>query len=73
MKPLQVEGPERRPPPLATLDEQLAALDHANGWVRDRAQRRIVYQASESAAAALRRLESFGPVTSVSRSKGGVE
>lgn len=29
---------ERRPPPLDTRPRHLAALDHPNGWVRDRAQ-----------------------------------
>jgi mono/diheme cytochrome c family protein/glucose/arabinose dehydrogenase len=53
---------ERRPPSLANLTQQLEALDHANGWVRDRAQRRIVHEAAEDAAASLRRLEDFGPL-----------
>ena len=53
---------ERRPPPLVTLAQQLDALDHPNGWVRDRAQRRIVAEAAEGAADGLRRLEDFGPL-----------
>lgn len=52
----------RRPPPLATLEQQLAALEHANGWVRDRAQRRIAADRSPGAAQALRRLDDFGPL-----------
>ena len=44
---------ENRPPPLSTLEQQLAALDHPNGWVRDRAQRRIVFEADPAAVAAL--------------------
>ncbi len=50
----------RRPPPLRDLDQQLAALDHTNGWVRDRAQRRIAYESLPSAVEALRRLDDFG-------------
>lgn len=54
---------ERKPPPLSTLDEQLAGLDHANGWVRDRAQRRIVFERDPQAAAALAGgLEGFTPL-----------
>lgn len=49
------------PPPLGTLDEQLAALDHPNGWVRDHAQRRLVFHASPEAADRLRRLDDFTP------------
>ena len=48
-----------RPPPLDTLEDQLAGLDHPNGWVRDRAQRRIVFENAPGAVAALRRLEAF--------------
>ncbi|MBW2267316.1 MAG: c-type cytochrome [Deltaproteobacteria bacterium] len=47
------------PPPLATLEQQLAALDHPNGWLRDRAQRRIVHERAAGALAALRRLDDF--------------
>ena len=36
------------------LAEQVAALDHPNGWLRDRAQRRIVHDADPGAADALR-------------------
>jgi len=51
-----------RPPSLSTLDDQLAALDHPNGWVRDRAQRRIAYTAAPGAIAGLRQLGNFGPL-----------
>lgn len=51
---------ERRPPPLATSADALAALDHANGWVRDRAQRRLASGATAKQIAALRALERFG-------------
>ena len=50
------------PPPLGTLDAQIAALDHPNGWVRDRAQRRIAYEADPRAAAELRQLGRFSGV-----------
>jgi mono/diheme cytochrome c family protein/glucose/arabinose dehydrogenase len=49
-----------RPPPLGSLDDQLRALDHPNGWVRDRAQRRLMFEASPEASPRLRRLEDFG-------------
>jgi mono/diheme cytochrome c family protein/glucose/arabinose dehydrogenase len=52
----------RRPPPLDTLEQQLAALDHPNGWVRDRAQRRIVFERADGATRALRALGDFGPL-----------
>jgi len=52
----------RRPPPLATLEQQIAALEHANGWVRDRAQRRIAAERSPGAVQALRRLDGLGPL-----------
>ncbi len=51
----------RRPPPLASLDQQVAALDHPNGWVRDRAQRRLIHDRDPRAIAALRDLDGFGP------------
>ena len=51
-----------RPPSLASLEDQLAGLDHPNGWVRDRAQRRIAFDASPEAVQALRSFESFGPL-----------
>ncbi|MBW2394802.1 MAG: c-type cytochrome, partial [Deltaproteobacteria bacterium] len=50
-----------RPPPLADLKDQLAGLDHPNGWVRDRAQRRLAYEADPAAVDALRAFERFGP------------
>ncbi|MCP5069879.1 MAG: c-type cytochrome [bacterium] len=50
-----------RPPPLASLADQLAGLDHPNGWVRDRAQRRLAYDAAPAATLALRELDNFGP------------
>lgn len=50
---------ERTPPPLDTLEQKLAALDHANGWVRDHAQRRLVFESSEASIAALRDLDRF--------------
>lgn len=58
---------EYAPPPLATVDEQLAALDHANGWVRDRAQRRIVHDAKPAAIAGLRTLSAQIPEARVQR------
>ncbi|NQZ95669.1 MAG: c-type cytochrome [Myxococcales bacterium] len=51
---------ERRPPPLETLAQQLAGLDHPNGWTRDRAQRRIAHAGSGDAVVALNRLDDFG-------------
>jgi len=52
----------RRPPPLSTLAEQLAAIDHPNGWVRDRAQRRLVHERDPGAVRQLRQLDDFGPL-----------
>ena len=52
---------EYAPPSLASVDEQLAALDHPNGWVRDRAQRRLIASPDPAVAAALRRLDGFSP------------
>ncbi|MAG32348.1 MAG: hypothetical protein CL908_15815 [Deltaproteobacteria bacterium] len=40
--------------PLSTLEAQLRGLDHANGWVRDRAQRRLVFERNVAAASSLR-------------------
>ncbi len=51
----------RTPPPLTSVDDQVAALDHPNGWVRDRAQRRLVYDRSPEATERLRALGAFGP------------
>lgn len=42
---------DRAIPPLSFVAQQLDALDHANGWVRDRAQRRLVFQLSQSPSA----------------------
>lgn len=53
---------ERRPVSLDGLDRQLAALDHPNGWVRDRAQRRLVAEAAPAALARLRALDFATPV-----------
>lgn len=53
------------PPALGSAAEQLAGLDHPNGWVRDRAQRRLANAAAEDVAGvveALRRLEGFTPL-----------
>ena len=51
-------------PPLATLDQQLDALDHPNGWVRDRAQRRLIF---DSDPAAISRLQGLSPKTVLGR------
>ncbi|MCP5058781.1 MAG: cytochrome c, class I [bacterium] len=51
-----------QPPPLAALEDQLAGLDHPNGWVRDRAGRRLIFEAAPAAVQALRAFESFGPM-----------
>lgn len=48
-----------RVPPLQSLPEQLTALNHPNGWVRDRAQRRLSHEKSANAIEALRTLEGF--------------
>ena len=50
----------RRPPALATWQEQVAALDHPNGWVRDHAQRRLIADPAPASVAALRTLAAFG-------------
>lgn len=47
------------PPPMTTTAELLAGLDHPNGWVRDRAQRQLVYRDAPEAIASLRALENF--------------
>ena len=39
------------PPPLASEADRLEALDHPNGWVRDRAQRRLVAAPTRSTTA----------------------
>ncbi|MDG2308686.1 MAG: c-type cytochrome [Candidatus Binatia bacterium] len=52
----------RQPPSLATTGDQIAALEHPNGWVRDHAQRRLVHERSPAAAPALRRLADFAPL-----------
>ncbi len=54
---------ERRPPPLATTQQQLAGLSHPNGWVRDRAQRRLAHERRPETVAALRHLEGFEGVS----------
>ncbi|MGB0621542.1 MAG: DUF7133 domain-containing protein [Myxococcota bacterium] len=53
---------ERAPPSLEGVTAQVAALDHPNGWVRDRAQRRLVAAADPAAAAALRRFAFTTPL-----------
>ena len=53
---------ERVPPLLDGRDAQLAALDHANGWVRDHAQRRLVAEADPEAAERLGALEFATPL-----------
>ncbi|MCP4903469.1 MAG: c-type cytochrome [bacterium] len=53
---------ERTPPALEGLADQLAGLDHPNGWVRDRAQRRLVHNHDANALPALRRLSDFSPL-----------
>ena len=55
---------ERIPPPFDGLEAQVAALDHANGWVRDHAQRRLVAEADPRAPAMLR---SFDFATALGR------
>lgn len=52
------------PPPLRTAAEQLAALGHPNGWVRDRAQRRLITDAPDDVLAELR---SLGQAQAVAR------
>jgi mono/diheme cytochrome c family protein/glucose/arabinose dehydrogenase len=52
----------RRPASLARLTDQLAALDDPNGWARDHAQRRLVYEQAPGAVEALRDLDRFGPI-----------
>jgi len=50
------------PPPLATFEDRVAALDHANGWVRDRAQRRLIHDNDPRTAERLARLEQRTPL-----------
>ena len=56
------DRPRETAPSLGTLGEQLEGLDHANGWVRDRASRRIAFERDPAAAAALADLGRFGPL-----------
>lgn len=51
----------RRPPPLDSLEARVAALDHPNGWVRDRAQRALVFEADPRTHAALAPLDQATP------------
>ncbi len=48
------------PPPLHAEEDWLRGLDHPNGWVRDRAQRRLIAAPSDRALAELRALDQFG-------------
>ena len=50
------------PPPLRTPAQLLQALDHPNGWVRDRAQRQLVFRGLPETVAPLRSLENFSPI-----------
>ena len=50
------------PPELKTLEQQLAGLSHPNGWVRDRAQRRLIAEFSPEAASRLREGAGFSPL-----------
>ncbi len=52
----------RRPPALDGASAQLRALDHPNGWVRDRAQRRLAHEHDPAAITRLRRLDDFTPL-----------
>lgn len=49
------------PPPLAREADRLEALDHPNGWVRDRAQRGLVAASSAKMLAALADLDRWTP------------
>lgn len=51
----------RRPPPLETLEQRVSELDNSNGWVRDHAQRQLVYESSPDAVTRLRDLYTFTP------------
>jgi mono/diheme cytochrome c family protein len=42
--------------------ERVALLDHANGWLRDRAQRRLVHDRDPAATTLLRDLARFSPL-----------
>jgi mono/diheme cytochrome c family protein len=42
--------------------ERVALLDHANGWLRDRAQRRLVHERDPAALPELRALARFSPL-----------
>jgi mono/diheme cytochrome c family protein/glucose/arabinose dehydrogenase len=50
-------------PDVARLDTaaRVALLDHPNGWLRDRAQRRLVHARDPAAPPLLRELSRFGP------------
>ena len=50
------------PPPLETVEDQVKALDHPNGWVRDRAMRRLIYDEATPAIPALTDLTAFSAV-----------
>jgi mono/diheme cytochrome c family protein len=50
------------PPLLDTVERLVAALDHPNGWVRDRAQRRLIFMAQPEAVTALLNLDAFTPI-----------
>lgn len=45
----------------ATTAERVALLDHPDGWLRDRAQRRLVHERDPAAAAMLHDLARFSP------------
>jgi mono/diheme cytochrome c family protein/glucose/arabinose dehydrogenase len=55
----------RAVPSLDTLESQLAGLEHPNGWVRDRAQRRIVAERDPAAALELSALAGPTPLARV--------
>ena len=46
-------------PPLETTADLLEALNHPNGWARDRAQRQLVFRNTPDSIARLRDLKSF--------------
>ena len=54
----------RRAPSLNTAEDRIAALDHPNGWVRDRAQRALVHDANPSTSTLL---GSLGAATALGR------
>jgi len=58
---VRADRPLRRgAPPLDGFEQRLAALDHPNGWLRDRAQRALVHEASTRQLAAVAELDRFG-------------